>query len=143
VKVNLDLSKVDDYYTRAVLRQVADALKSIPEYKPVVPSTPWDKFTVKVPPTGQFFVCDVIPLDKFISLKYIVTIVNNDQSKVRSLEMTVVNKKTNVFEYVFGVIGDSFNYDITTIINSSNQAEMVYRNLGTEDVSVVFARIIL
>ncbi len=143
MKVNLDLSKVDDYYTRAILRQVMDAFKQIPDYKPVVPSTPWDKFTVKIPPTAQFYICDLIPMDKFISIKYIVTIVNDDQTRARSLEMNVVNKSNLVYETVFNVVGDPFNYDITTRVNSSNQAEMVFKNLESEDLKIVFARIIL
>lgn len=143
MKVNLDLSKVDDYYTRAIFRQVMDAFKQVPDYKPVVPSTPWDKYTVKVPPTGQFYVCDLIPLDKFISIKYVVTIFNDSQTNARTLEMNVVNKNNGVYENVFNVIGDSFNYEITTRVNSSNQSEMVFKNLETFDLSVVFARMIL
>lgn len=143
MKVNLDLSKIEDYYTRAIFRQVMDAFKAVPDYEPIVPSTPWDKYTVRIPPTGEFIVFDLLPVDKFISAKYIVTIINDDHSKVRSLEMTVVNKKVNIYEYVSGVIGDPFDYDITSRLNSSNQAEMIFKNLEGEDLRVVFARIIL
>ena len=142
MRVDLDLSKVEDYYTRAVFRQVVSAFKEVPDYSPDVADTPWNKFTVRVPPTGAFVVCDTIPINKFISLKYIITIVSKDQARSRSLEMTVMNKKTEVLEQVYNVMGDGFEYDITTRING-NLSETVFKNLEDSDLRVIFARIIL
>jgi hypothetical protein len=99
----------------------------------------WTRFTVTASASSSSII-DQVALSGFSSLKYIVSI--EDNGRVKTQELLVCNDNGDIKDAVFGRLGASINFAITSIANAGN-FELQFTNNETNNLNINIARLVL
>ena len=101
----------------------------------------WKKGTGTVL-SGEEILLDTIPLLKFHSAKYIISVFNDTEKKSKTFEFSVNYNFDEVKSNVSGIVGDAIPTKISEIINGEN-IEIYFKNNEIFKFDIEFSKIVL